>query len=149
MERSTGVSIYGTAVMVYGAYNLLGTGGYKHFSGMFQPLPAFIIFCLYLFTVIYGICGIYCGVRILRLENWARKVMVIFTAISVISGFFLNRTVMNNFKTLLVSGKTEIPLEMAGTAYNYILVFTALIALFELSIIYFFTRVDIKKQFAG
>ncbi len=147
MERSKGVKIYGIAIIAFGIYNLLGVGGYKQFSLMFKPLAPALIFAIYLFTILYGICAIYCGTRLLRLENWARKLVLGLTTVSVISGFFLNKTVMANFKEFMLTEQSGVSPEMSGTVYTYAVFITAFITLFELSIIYFFTRPKIAGQF--
>ncbi|MFC1548922.1 hypothetical protein ACFL5E_03075 [Candidatus Omnitrophota bacterium] len=147
MEASKGVRVCGIAIIVFGIYNLLGVGAYKQFSMMFQPLPKIIILSLYLFTVFYGICGVYCGTKILRLEDWARKVIVALTTINVISSLLLNRTVMANFKVFIQTEQSRVPPEIASDIYIYAVVLTAVVTIFELSIIYFFTRPKVIEQF--
>ena len=147
MERSRGITVYGTAVIMFGAYNLLGAGNYRQFSLMFRPLTPLLITALYIFTILYGICGVYCGTRVLKLENWARKTVVGLTAFSVISGFLLNRTVMANFKEFLLSERVSIAPDMVGQVYTYAVIITAVVTIFELSVIYYFTRPEVVKQF--
>ena len=146
-RRSRAVTVYGTIIILSGVYNLVGLGSYKQFSVMFRGLPAFLITAIYLFTVFYGICGVYCGSKILKLEDWARKTIIGLTTVSVISGFLLNRIVMANFKDLLASGQFDVPPGMAGSMYNYAVVITALAAIFEMSVIFFFTRSTVTRQF--
>ena len=114
---------------------------------MFRPLSASFVVSIYLFTIFYGICAVYCGTRILRLEDWARKVIVAMTSVSVISGLLLNRTVMANFKEFIMTEQSRVPPEIAGSVYNYAVIMTAVITLFELSVIFFFTRPRIVSQF--
>jgi len=147
MERPRGITILGTAVILYGAYNLLGLGNYSGFAGMFKPLPPLVVRALYGFSVLYGVCAVYCGTRILRLENWARRLMVGITTVSVILGFLLNGTVMRNFRELIASGKVELPPDMAGSAYLYAAVIMALVTLFELVVVFYFTRPKVVETF--
>ncbi len=147
MEANKGIRVYGIALVVFGLYNLIGVGSYGQFSVMFKPLSAPAVVAIYIFTIIYGICAVYCGTRILRLENWARKVMVAMTSASVISGLMLNRTVMANFKEFIMTEQSRVPPEIAGSVYNYAVIMTAAITLFELSVIFFFTRPRIAAQF--
>jgi hypothetical protein len=147
MEASKGVRAYGIALVVFGLYNLIGVGSYGQFSMMFRPLSASFVVSIYLFTIFYGICAVYCGTRILRLEDWARKVIVAMTSVSVISGLLLNRTVMANFKEFIMTEQSRVPPEIAGSVYNYAVIMTAVITLFELSVIFFFTRPRIVSQF--
>ena len=147
MSKPKGIKYLAIAVMVFGAYNLLGVGSYKNFAIMFKPLPAFIIISIYAFTVLYGICGVYCGSRMLRFENWARQIVVGMTALSIVLSFVLNGTVMRNFKELIASGEVEIPPDMTGSIYVYAAVIMAIVTLFELAIVFYFTRPKIVEAF--
>jgi hypothetical protein len=147
VERSRGVRIYGITIIVFGVYSLVGVGTFKQFALMFNPLPATVIFGLYLFTIFYGICGVYCGSKILKLEEWARRIMVALCAASVIMGLLVNRIVMANFKAFLNSGEVEITPDIAGSVYFYTVLFTVLVTLYELSVVYFFTRPNVIGQF--
>lgn len=147
MKRSGGVKFYGIALIVYGAYTLMGLGDYAQFGGMFKPLSGSIVLLVYLFTIFYGICGIYCGNRILKLEDWARRMMVGLTTISVIAGFLLNRIVMKNFDVMLSSSESGVTPDMAPSVYKFAVIFTALVTLFELSVVYYLTRPAVASQF--
>lgn len=147
VERPKSITFYGVAIIAYGIYNLLGAGNYKQFTLMFNPLPTAAIVALYVFTVFYAISCLYCGLRILRLEDWARKLMVILTAISVTLGLLLNRLVIGNFKEFLLSEEAGIPPEAVGPVFTYTVIFVAIVTVFELSIIYFFTRPGVVQKF--
>ncbi|MGD2279137.1 MAG: hypothetical protein PVH45_03460 [Candidatus Omnitrophota bacterium] len=147
MERSTGVKAYGIAIIAYGVYNLLGAGGFKQFALMFKGLPNFVIFGIYVFTILYGICGVYCGSKILKLEDWARKFFVALTSMSVILGLSLNRLVTRNLKEFLLSDQTKITPDMFDAVYGYTIAIIVLATIFELSIIFFFTRPGVVRQF--
>ncbi len=147
MEKSKGVRVYAVAIIAFGVYTLLGAGSYKQFSVMFQGVPPAVIICIYAFTIFYGICGIYCGSKITRLEDWARKMILSVTVISVLSGFLLNGIVMANLKNFLASNTAQIPPEITGSVYKYAVILTALATLYELSVIYFFTRPRVREQF--
>lgn len=147
MERSRGVTVYGRLIVVFGIYTLLGTGAYGQFSLMFRGLAPVFIIALYAFTILYGISGVYCGLKILRLEDWARKLVLILTLISAVSGLFLNRIAMSNFKDYISSGRVTISPDIIDPMYKYAVVLTAIVTIFELSIIFFFTRPNVARQF--
>jgi hypothetical protein len=147
VERSKGITFYGIAIIAFGVYNLLGVGNFKQFSLMFKGLSQLATIVIYVFTILYGICGVYCGTKILKLEDWARKVIVGVTSISVILGLLLNRMVMSNFKQFLLSEQSGITPDLFGTVYKYAIALTVLVTLFELSVIFYFTRPDVVKQF--
>ncbi|MFC1570405.1 hypothetical protein ACFL4E_01340 [Candidatus Omnitrophota bacterium] len=147
MEKSRGVTIYGFAIVAYGVYNLLGLTNYKNFWMMLEGLPSVIITLIYLFTCLYAVCGVYCGLRILRLEEWARKVMITLTSISVLLGLALNRLVMGNFKAFVESGGGGVLPDQASEVYMYAMIVMVLATLFEISVVYFFTRPNVSKQF--
>lgn len=148
MQLSKGVKIYSTILMVSGLYNLLGVGKYPQFALLFEGIAPILIKAMYVFTILYGICNIYCGMRMFKLEDWARKVVVGLASFSIVSGLFLNRIVMANFKEMLLSGTfPEVDAAMVMPIYNSTIIVTALVTLFEISVVYFFTRRDIKEQF--
>ena len=147
MKRSRGITVYGSALIVLGMYNLISIGNYKQFCFMFRPLIPALIAAVYLFTILYSICSVYCGARILKLEDWARKTIVGLTSLSVLLGLFLNRIVMVNFKEFLLLDKSGITPDMIGPVYNYAVVIVALVTIFELSVIYYFTRRAVVSQF--
>ncbi len=142
-----GIRVFGTLLIIYGVYNLIGIGNYRQFAIMFKGLPPVMTIGVYAFSIFYGICALYCGARILKLEDWARKVMVGLTSISVVLGFIFNRTVMTNFRDYLLSQAVNVPPELVGPVYRYMMVFTVLVTIFELSVIVFFTRHNVVSQF--
>ena len=147
MEKTKGMAIYASAVMIFGAYSLLGAGNYASFALMFKGVNGAAVHGMYIFTVFYGICGIYCGSRMLRSENWARKILVALASMSVVLGFVFNGTVFANFKEFLVSGKAGVPPGEALTFYRYAVILSALVTAFEISVVFYFTRSSVKKMF--
>ncbi len=147
MQKSKGVAFFGVAIIVLGVYNLIGIGNYRQFALMFKGLSNLVSISAYVFTILYGVCGIYCGIKILRLEDWARRAIIWLTVVSVISGLGLNRPVMSNFREMLFSGQLGVEPDMMSPVYRYAIAFTALVTLFEMSVIFFFTRPGVVKQF--
>ena len=147
MERSRGITIYGALIITLGIFNLLSIGGYKQFALMFYGLPSLIIIAIYVFTILYGIACVYCGSAVLKLEDWGRKVIVVFTMISVVIGLLLNRLAMSNLREFVFSEKSQVPPDIAGSVYNFSIILTAIVTLFEISIIFFLTRPSVKAQF--
>ncbi|MGB2631059.1 MAG: hypothetical protein WBD24_02895 [Candidatus Omnitrophota bacterium] len=147
MGRSKGVTFFGFAIVAYGIYNLLGAGSFKQFSIMFKGMPGLGIVGLYAFTLFYGICCVYCGIKALKLEDWARKTIVVLASISVILGFFLNRMVIRNFKEFILSDQSGITSGMMNGVYNYTIIIIVLATLFEISVIFYFTRPGVVRQF--
>ncbi|MGB3241965.1 MAG: hypothetical protein WBB66_03845 [Candidatus Omnitrophota bacterium] len=147
MKVSRGVRFYGIALIAFGVFNLLGAGNFRQFALMFKGLNNVVIIALYAFTVLYGICGVYCGTKILRLEDWARKVIVTLASISVVLGFLLNRIVIRNLKEFLLSEQSQISLDLIEAAFMHTMVFMILVTIFEISIIFFFTRSKVIRQF--
>ncbi len=147
MEKTRSTTIYAAAVMVFGAYSLLGAGSYASFALMFKGTNDAVVRGIYIFTVFYGICDIYCGSRMLRVEDWARKMVIILASMSVVLGFVFNGTVFANFKEFLTSGKAGVPPDEALIFYRYAVIFSALVTAFEISVVFYFTRPSVKKQF--
>lgn len=147
MTRTRGISAYATAIMIFGVYNLLGSGSYGNFSAMFKGLNSAVVAGIYAFTVFYGICDVYCGSKMLKLEDWARKMVVGVTSISVILSFVLNKTVFTNFKDFISSGKAGVSLEQSGAIYKSAVILAALVTVFEISVVFFLTRPAVRRQF--
>ena len=149
MERSRGVIVYAIALMIYGAYNLLGALNYGQFAEILKGIPAPVVMLIYVFIVFYSICCVYCGSKILRLEDWARRLIIILSAASVILGVIINPLVIRNFREFIASGAAGITPEMAEPMFRYIVALTFIFTLFEISVIYFFTRPRVAAQFAN
>lgn len=147
MEKTKGMTIYITAVMIFGAYSLLGAGSYSGFALMFKGVNGLAVRGIYIFTVFYGICDIYCGSRMLRAEDWARKMVVVLTSMSVVLGFVFNGTVFASFKEFLASGNAGVQPGQALTFYRYAVILSALVTAFEISVVFYFTRPSVKKLF--
>ena len=147
MTRVRGINVYSTAVMMFGVYTLLGSGSYGNFSSMFKGLNGAVVMVIYSFTVFYGICGIYCGSKMLKLEDWARKMVIAVTSTSVLMSFAINRTVFENFKVFLASGKAGVAAEQAVPVYRYAVILAALVTLFEISVVFYLTRPSVRKNF--
>lgn len=147
MERSKGVVVYAAALMIYGVYNLLGALNYGQFTDMLKGIPQPVLTLVYVFIVFYSICCVYCGSKILRLEDWARRFIVVLSAASVILGVVINPLVMRNFREFIASGSSGITPEMAEPVLRYIVALTFIFTLFEISVIYFFTRPRVAAQF--
>lgn len=149
MNKTTNVRPYAFAVILLGIYNLLGTGDFKSFAMMFKGVNVAGIWCVYVFTVFYGICDVYCGTRIMRLEDWARKAVVSVTFVNVVLGFIFNKTVFANFKVFLDSGMAGVAADKVPSLYKYAVILAALVTLFEISVVFYFTRPSVKKMFSG
>jgi hypothetical protein len=149
MATSKGIKFYGIALVVYGVYNLLGTVNRGQFALMFEGLPPLLVTSLYVFTAFYSICCAYCGLKILKLEDWARRLITVLTAISVLLGILLNKLVMANFRVFLASEGSGLTPDMVEPVFRYMVALTFVFTLFELSLIYFFTRPRVTAQFTN
>ena len=83
----------------------------------------------------------------MKLEDWARKFMVALTSISVVLGLLLNRTTLANFKIFAASSESQLSPEMVSSAYMYAVILVVFSTIFELALIYFFTRPKVANQF--
>lgn len=144
---SKGIKFYSIMLILFGVYNLLGLVDRSQFSILFKDLSVFLVNVFYGFMVFYGICCCYCGMLLLKLENWARKLLIWMVSVSVIIGLFSNRMAIANLKVYLASEQSVVPPDMVGATYNYAITLTAVMTLFELSFIFFFTRPKVVKQF--
>ena len=149
MNSAKLIRVFGVAVILYGVYNLLGIGNYKQFAVMLAGIPHLAVLLVYAFSIFYAVSCVYCGTRVMRHEDWARKMVLVLTSASVLLGFLLRGTVMANLREYVFSQNANMPAGMAGSIYNYAVAFTVLATLFELAVIVFFTRRSVVEQFRG
>lgn len=142
-----GIKYFGIALIVFGFYNLLGGLNYEHFALLLGGVPGIWIRPIYLFAVFYGICCVYCGFKILKLENWARNLIIILSAVSVLLGAVFTGTIMENFRVFLSTPDSGVPPDAADIIFRYTVIVTVILNLFELSVIYFFTRPEVASRF--
>jgi hypothetical protein len=134
------------AFILYGVVNLLNTSSYKDVEIIYAGLPGNVIFSIYIFMLLYGIFGILCGIRMLKLENWARLTAVVFVLISVTLGLFITPVALkniSNFCAMQANGANLSYEAMANTSKFFSIIFT----LFELAFVYLFTRPGVKEYF--
>lgn len=147
MTKMNGIKIYASSLIFYGAYTLLGATSYQQFSKVFMDFPTPAIFSVYLFTVLYGVCCVYCGLRLPKLENWARKTIIIAATISIVLGLSLNPMLSRNIRHLVDSGVIETSTISSDVMVRIMFFLTALLTMYELSVIYFFSRRSVKSMF--
>ncbi|MBF0216219.1 MAG: hypothetical protein HQL30_04405 [Candidatus Omnitrophica bacterium] len=141
------IKVFSYLIIFYGVYHLLGIGDFEHFSIMFKGLPKVVTLFLYFFSVLYGVCGLYSGAKILKKEDWARKFFLVLTVVSVVLGFGVGSTVIANFREFIFSKASGIPSAYAQDVFRMGLVFTSLATVFELAVVVFFTRPRIVALF--
>lgn len=143
------IRVFGIAVIIYGVYNLLGIGNFRQFAAMLAGIPNPVVLIVYGFSIFYAVCCVYCGTRIIRYEDWARKVVVALTSVSVLSGFLLRGTIMANFREYVISQSPNMPPNMLNSLYNYTMILAVISTIFELAVIIFFTRRSVADEFRG
>ena len=143
------IRVFGIAVVLYGVYNLLGIGNFRQFAVMLAGIPHLAVLVVYAFSIFYAVCCVYCGTKIMKGEDWERKMVVALTSVSVLLGFILRGTVMANFREYVFSQSAKVPPDMANSVYIYTVIFTILATLFELAVIVVFTRRGVVEQFRG
>ncbi|OGW76093.1 MAG: hypothetical protein A2Z72_01885 [Omnitrophica bacterium RBG_13_46_9] len=146
MERhSSGIKIFAIALVIYGVITLLGLGSYSDFKLLCKGFPQAVIFIIYIFAVGYGILGILCGSRILRMEEWARKTAVMLVLMSLLLGLLMNPVMFRNLEGFYAEkGQAAAGLDLIIKSY---ILSTIIFTLFELSFVYYFTRTRIKELF--
>jgi len=142
------VKIFSVAVILYGIYNLAGAADYDGFTSMFKSLPALVVMMLYGFVVAYGVSGVYCGMRLTKLEDWARKVIVFMTSVSIIMGFLLNRMVMDSLRDVLLTDRTQLQIKGLDASYSSLVALVIVTTVLEISIVVFFTFPKVKRLFS-
>ena len=119
---------------------------YKEFKSLFTGYPNQIILLIYGFGIMYGIMCIFCCTKILKLENWARKIAVGLVAISLFLGLFTNPVALKNIRMLYEQGQQFGGLTL-DTIIKSFLIFAVIFTLYELMFVFYFTRSKIKGYF--
>jgi hypothetical protein len=121
MKRSLGVTIFGILFFIFAVI-------------MFLQLPA-LSFNGKVGAFIAIILNMTCGVGVLFLFNWARKLVIYFMALGIILGLFLySNSIAHLLKTM--------PAPSLAMAHLITILRLAL----EAFIIYYFTRPKVKEQ---
>ena len=170
-KRSAGVMAFALSIIIISIFRLLGTGSIS--AGFSQILPRVGLILIIIYSLISNISYIIGAVNVLRLREWARKLILILTALQLLYMLIISITLSNRLIEFMRSspdtqervwaGYTAIPenlrLDNNVTEEEYaVLVFkklyqTALIVrissiLYLLLVLLFFTRAKVRKQFS-
>lgn len=80
-HRSAGVIFFALSFITLAVFRLLGTGSIS--AGFSQILPQFALFLIIAYSVIFNILYLIGAVNMLRLRNWARKLLLLLTALQL------------------------------------------------------------------
>ncbi|MCK4463053.1 MAG: hypothetical protein KAU58_01945 [Candidatus Omnitrophica bacterium] len=142
----SGIRIFAAAHIIYGIINLFGLGNYKDFKNLLTGYPNAVIFLIYGFGIIYGIMCIFCGSKILKLEDWARRTAVMLVIVSLFLGLFTNPVALKNIRTFYGYGQQFGGADI-DTVIKSFLLFAIIFTLYELAFVFYFTRSKIKGLF--
>ncbi len=145
-RRASGIGFFGVAHIIYGIINLFGLNNYKDFKNLLTGYPNAIIFLIFGFGIFYGIMCIFCGTKILKLEDWARGTAVILVIISLFLGLFTNPVALKNVRTLYGYGQQFGGADLDMVIKGFLL-FAVIFTLYELAFVFYFTRGKVKEQF--
>ena len=171
-RRSAGVIAFALSIIIISIFRLLGTGSIS--AGFSQILPRVgLILIIIIYSLISNILYIIGAVNVFRLREWARKLILILTALQLLYMLIISIPLSNRSIEFMRSspdtqervwaGYTAIPenlrLDNDVTEEEYtVLVFkklyqTALIVrissiLYLLLVLLFFTRAKVRKQFS-
>ena len=170
-RRSAGVIAFAVSIIIISIFRLLGTGSIS--AGFSQILPRVGLILIIIYSLISNISYIIGAVNVLRLREWARKLILILTALQLLYMLIISIPLSNRSIEFMRSspdtqervwaGYTAIPenlrLDNDVTEEEYtVLVFkklyqTALIVrissiLYLLLVLLFFTRAKVRKQFS-
>ena len=170
-RRSAGVIAFAVSIIIISIFRLLGTGSIS--AGFSQILPRVGLILIIIYSLISNILYIIGAVNVFRLREWARKLILILTALQLLYMLIISIPLSNRSIEFMRSspdtqervwaGYTAIPenlrLDNDVTEEEYtVLVFkklyqTALIVrissiLYLLLVLLFFTRAKVRKQFS-
>ena len=142
----SGIRIFAVTHIIYGIINLFGSNNYKDFKELLTGYPNAAIFIIYGFGISYGIMCIFCGSKILKLEDWARNTAVILVITSLFLGLFTNPVALKNIRTLYGHGQQFGGADL-DTVIKGFLLFAIVFTIYELAFVFYFTRGKVKEHF--
>ncbi|MDP8292264.1 MAG: hypothetical protein P9M04_00435 [Candidatus Orphnella occulta] len=170
-RRSAGVIAFAVSIIIISIFRLLGTGSIS--AGFSQILPRVGLILIIIYSLISNILYIIGAVNVFRLREWARKLILILTALQLLYMLIISIPLSNRLIEFMRSspdtqervwaGYTAIPenlrLDNNVTEEEYaVLVFkkvyqAAMIVrissiLYLLLVLLFFTRAKVRKQFS-
>jgi len=140
------IRVFGTIFIFYGILNLVTYSNYQDFARVSNGLPALLVRFLFCFGIAYGVVGVLCGTRILRLEEWARRTALIFVAFSLVSGIFVAPVTIGNMKKMFEALPQPVTASVSDMLNAYVFI-AGIFTFFELLFVYFFTRQDTGHYF--
>lgn len=149
-KRSIGVTIFACFFIIGGIASIIGILKPKNPSLPIQLQPGMPTIILgYISTMLSLICGIY----LLKLKSWARKLAIILCVVHLITiPLFLKILSPINIEAMrsamAARGATEMQQKQFEPFASLLLMIVAAISIiWNLSIVYFFTRTKVKEQF--
>lgn len=142
----SGIRMFAVAHIIYGIFNLFGLNNYKDFKNLLTGYPEAVIFIIYGFGIVYGIMCIFCGSKILKLEDWARRIAVILVIASLFLGLFTNPVALKNIRTFYGYGQQFGGADPEAVIKGFLL-FAIFFTLYELAFVFYFTRGRVKEHF--
>jgi len=150
-KRSRGVTIFAVLLIVGSIHKLIGLSDYNYYVLMFQHLPSDLIITRYTFSIALRILGFSIAMGILMLNEFSRKVIVILSFCTILTIYWKHP--LQVFTNLAVHVGQNTPSFEGVTLLNPVFPIVAMIfysiwdIMFSCSMIYFFTRPNVKKQF--
>jgi hypothetical protein len=147
-KRSVGVTIFACFFIIGGILTIIGIVKPKNASLHIQRgMPSIIL------GYISAIFDLICGIYLLKLKSWARKLAIILGAAHLIPMLLflkiagpINTEVMKS--TMVARGYTQMQQKQFDSfASTVLMIVVAIGIIWNLSIIYFFTRPKVKEQF--
>lgn len=86
--RSTGVTWFGSLLVVGALLKIFFFFNYDYYRFLFQPLSDKVIFIRYLLSVLGSVLGLVCGVGVLLLRNVFRKLAIVLCFITILTVYF-------------------------------------------------------------
>ncbi len=149
-KRSIGVTIFACFFIIGGIFNITGMLKPKNPSLPIQLQPGMPAIILgYISTMLSLICGIY----LLKLKSWARKLAIILCVAHLITiPLFFKMLAPINIAAMrsvfAARGATEMQQKQFEPFVSLVLMIVAAVGIiWNLSIFYFFTRSKVKEQF--
>ncbi len=170
--RSKGVTILAWSLIVISIFMLLQVGSYRR---AYFFLTNTLLFAIIIYAVVFYVAAILAGISVLRLKEWARKLLLLIAIVGIVDMFIflpLNHRVVKelvntsefveNLEKQYDSLSAEAKAKFAPTKQYYVRIATnatldvgnvvmgiieVIMVAYSLLLLFFFTRPRVREQF--
>lgn len=153
-KPSKGVVFFGIVMIAGALFHMWAvySAGYKHYCLLHQEYASGMLYFRYMVSWGIKIAGLGLGVGILKLKEWARKLLIVYYVFIIATvhlkhaypAYSIHMKMLDENFGHLLTGFT-----FASLTWPALIIQRGVDIVFGLAVIYFFTRPEVRRQFQG